>query len=87
MSNDNVIRLPIKYTQILKNKRGKNSVNCLLTDRWLKLTDTSVRMDVGEAIILDVMEAGPDGSDRKICQLVVTKEELMEVIGRIKPLE
>jgi hypothetical protein len=86
MANDNVIRLPIKYTQILKNKRGKYSVNCLITDRWLKFEDTSVRMDVGEAVILDVMETDTDGNDKKVCQLVVTKEELLEVIKQIEPL-
>lgn len=86
MSNDNVIRLPIKYTQILKNKRGKFSVNCLLTDRWLRFEDTSVRMDVGEAIILEVMETDEEGNDTKLCQLVITKEELLEVLGQIEPL-
>ena len=86
MSKDNVIKLPIKYTQILKNKRGKYAVNCLLTDRWIKFADTSVRLDAGEAIILDVMEADADGNDVKVCQLVVTREELLEVLGRVKPL-
>ncbi len=87
MPKDNIIHLPIKYTQILKNKRGKYSVNCLLTDRWLKFSDTSVRMDAGEACILDVMETDAAGNDAKLCQLVVTREELMEVLGRVKPLE
>lgn len=85
MVKKNVVPLPIKYTQLMRNKRGKFSVNCLLSNKWLRFGSTSTEFDVGEACLLDVMQENEDGTNERICQMVVTKEELLDVLGYIKP--
>ena len=87
MPKDNLIPLPIKYTQILKNRRGKYSVNCLLSDKWLRFGETSTPLDLGEACVVDVMQAKEDDTDERICQLIITKEELLDVLKQIKRRE
>ncbi len=84
MSKDNIIGMPIKTSQIIKNKRGNISVDCIVTDRWLKFSNSSAMFDCGEVYTVDVMTTNVDGIDKKICQLIIKKDELINVINSIK---
>ena len=72
----NIKKFPITFTQRQKNERGKTSVSCQVSDRWLRFSE--------EFISLDVMTLGSDEKEKKICELVVTREELVEALSNIK---
>ena len=80
----NIQKFPITYMQRRKNERGKTSVSCQVSDRWLKFSEKSTRLEGGEFISLDVMTLGSDEKEKKICELVITREELLEALSNIK---
>lgn len=80
----NIKKFPITLTQRQKNKRGKTSVSCQVSDRWLKFSEESTHLEGGEFISLDVMTLGSDEKERKICELVITREELLEALKNVK---
>jgi hypothetical protein len=84
VKKENIIKLPISYLQMIKNRRGPYAVSCIVTDRWLRFSETSTKLDCGEACFIDVMTTNADNMDKKICQLIITKDELLDVLSRIK---
>ena len=80
----NIKKFPITFTQRQKNERGKTSVSCQVSDRWLRFSEESTKLEGGEFISLDVMTLGSDEKEKKICELVVTREELVEALSNIK---
>ncbi len=80
----NIKKFPITFTQILKNERGKTSVSCQISDRWIRFSEESTKLEGGEFISLDVMTLGSDEKEKKICELVVTREEILEALSNIK---
>ncbi len=81
---DNIIEMPITSRQRIKNSRGKTSVNCLISDRWLKFYNQSSMLHSGEALKLDVMTTNQNGEDKTLCTLIITKEELLSALKNIK---
>ena len=51
----NIKKFPITFTQRQKNERGKTSVSCQVSDRWLRFSEESTKLEGGEFISLDVM--------------------------------
>lgn len=80
----NIKKFPITFTQRQKNERGKTFVSCQVSDRWLRFSEESTKLEGGEFISLDVMTLGSDEKEKKICELVVTREELVEALSNIK---
>lgn len=80
----NIRKFPITCRQRQKNERGKTSVSCQISDRWLKFSEKSTQMTCGEFITLDVMTIGSDKKQKKICELVITREELLEALRNIE---
>jgi hypothetical protein len=78
---DNVERFPIKHSQRIRNRRGKRSVSCIVSDRWLRFPPKAEQINEGTAIIVDVMtDAGENECERKLCTLILTLEEMQRVI-------
>ncbi len=79
-----VIRFPVKTLRRIKNRRGKRSVSCIVSDRWLKFDETAQWVDFGAgergaACFVHVMtDAG--NSSRKICEVCVLLEDLKAVL-------
>lgn len=80
---DEVTRFPVSAWNRIKNRRGKRTVNCEISGRYLKYGtghDTGTKM--GVLVSVDVMTDGNDRDtlDRKICELVLPLDELKELI-------
>ena|ERR1700688_377082 len=59
------VRFPMNSTQRIKNRRGKRSVSCMTTDRWLRFPEKAARGNFGDgklstAIVVDVMTDASD---------------------------
>ena len=72
------------YTR-LKRKLGDFAVPCLVTERWLEFAQVgSARLPEGEALTVSVMTRGSDDNPRKLCELIVTRETLLDVLNLIE---
>jgi hypothetical protein len=80
-----IIKLPISSHTRLKNTLGKLSVPCIVSPRWLKFhSESSGPFEEGEYVIMDVMTSDKNDKDKKICELVITKEDILSAINAIK---
>lgn len=61
--------------------------NCQVSGRWLQFPETArtVRNGYGTAsfMVVDVMTKNSDDEVRKICELVLTKEDLLQILNRM----
>ncbi|HFK1761298.1 hypothetical protein [Bacillus cereus] len=78
MAEEKVIRIPISSRQRRVNERGAGYVECEVTSRWLQFHGGHEELDL---IPVDVMTEDKNGKDRKICELVLRKEDLLKAIN------
>ena len=77
----NITRFPLTGWQRTANRRGRRSVSCIVSDRWLRFAPKAEPVREGTAVIVDVM-TDASGSERKVCELILTLEGLRR---RIEP--
>ncbi|MEP1199295.1 hypothetical protein [Tateyamaria sp.] len=82
MFND-VTRFPVKTWERIKNRRGKRSVSCIVTDRWLRFSEHADQISAGTVVFVDVMTDAGEG-ERKLCELCIPLEELAEAVKNIE---
>ncbi|SFT82825.1 hypothetical protein SAMN05192563_1004224 [Paraburkholderia aspalathi] len=69
-------------------RRRRTNVNegkapCQVSGRWLQFPAKAHEFKNGTFLAVDVMTADSDGNPRKLCELVLVKEELLELLTRI----
>ncbi len=82
MSKD-VVRFPVNTIQRIKNRRGKFSVSCAVSMRWLRFQEqTGCVENDSPAVVVDVMtDPDFDGSpSKKLCELVLELDDLRAVL-------
>jgi hypothetical protein len=79
-----VVKIPISSTQRWRNRFGKYGVPCMVSGRWLQFSETFSAFADEEAIWLNVMTIDSEDRPRKICELCVTREDLMKVLNSIQ---
>lgn len=80
------IKFPTDSMKRLRNRLGKYAVPCVVSERWLQFPKKSGgHFRDGEFIQLSVMTKDQDDEPRKLCDLVVTREDLLKAIGFVKP--
>jgi hypothetical protein len=73
------------YHTRLKRKLGNFAVPCVVSERWLEFSQGgSVCLPEGEALIVSVMTRGTDDKPKKLCEVIVTRESLLEVLNLIE---
>ncbi|MDM5188582.1 hypothetical protein QUF99_15035 [Bacillus sp. DX4.1] len=85
MKSDNteekVIRIPISRKQRRINERGEGYVECEVSNRWLQFHDIVEDL---ELIPVDVMTENIDGKERKLCELILKKEDILRALNLYK---
>jgi hypothetical protein len=79
MADDKIVHFPVRAWQRTANRRGKHSVSCIVSDRWLDFEPPPTRVDLGTAIFVDVMTE-ISGEPRKLCRMCITLEQLRRVL-------
>ena len=72
--SDKIIRYPFRVKAAKRENRKKLRVPCEVSERWLQFGRIEDYQDA-DYIHVDVMTRGADESERKICELIVTKED------------
>lgn len=84
----NIRKFPITSWRRIQNRRGKRSVSCVVSERWLRLEEPHHQeLNVGTPISLDVLTDtyDEDGNlkPKKLCTLIVTVEQLRNLVDQI----
>lgn len=68
---------------------GPLTVECQVSGRCLKFHENSSVLQGGEFITVDVMsmQIEDDKKPRKICDLIITREDLLEALEHVSPQE
>jgi hypothetical protein len=83
VNDSKVTRFPIRGDQRWKNRLGKRATACIVTMRWLQFPEKSEALADGHFMFVDVMTS-TDGKDaRKLCQLCISKEDLLPALGEV----
>lgn len=88
--SDKVIKFPITHSQKRKNQLGPLAIKCEVSGRLVKFNPKSdfVRND-SEFIYLEIFPDSdpdfPDKEQKRICELVLTREDLMKALEHISP--
>jgi hypothetical protein len=83
--NKNVVKLPVRAYQRWKNFVGQYGVPCMVSNRWLRFPKKSGgHFQEGEYIPIDVMTLDSNEKPGKLCELIVTREDLVRVINLVK---
>ena len=87
--SDKVKNFPITYSQRRKNMMGPLRVECQISGRYLQFHEKSDIVQGGEFITVDVMpmQIEDDKPVRRICELIITREDLLEALKHITPNE
>ncbi len=85
MDKNKVIKFPIGYWQRMKNQMGKGFVPCMVSDRWIQFPKRSGgNFSDGEFIEISVMTLGHSGKPKKLCDLVITREDLIRATNSVE---
>ena len=85
--DDKILQFPISYSERHKNLMGPLCVECQVSGRYLRFHEDSSTLEAGEFITVDVMAMPSEEAhkSREICQLVITREDLLEALKHISP--
>lgn len=62
----------------------KHRVACQVSERWLQFPQTAQQLQGGDFMMIDVMTIGANDTDRKLCELVLTKQDLLNMLAQVK---
>jgi hypothetical protein len=57
---------------------------CQVSNRWLQFPDAASSVEDHTFLCVEVMTHNSDEREKKICQLVLTKEDLLQILERIQ---
>ena len=73
------------HRQKIKDEEGNMSVDCVVSGRWLRFDSSAHKVEGEDLVHVDVFAMHCLGEkDKKICDLMLSLQELEEVINRIK---
>ena len=82
LTKDNkIIRMPISYEQRKINEFGNGYVPCDVSERWLQFSDSGLKSG---SVLVNVMTMGSDDKPKKICEMVLNKEDLLRALENVR---
>ena len=63
---------------------GKRIARCHVSSRWLQFPEHARQLDEGALMLVNVMTNAGDGKPRKICELVLSHEDLVHILQRMQ---
>ncbi|MCL5037972.1 MAG: hypothetical protein M1269_12800 [Chloroflexi bacterium] len=81
-----IIRFPLNSKQRAINEMGQGYVPCEVSTRWLQFDEFSSLCAEEEFMSVSVMTYDKNEKPRKICDLIITREDLERTLKYVKPL-
>ncbi|MBB5188542.1 hypothetical protein HNQ57_002832 [Zhongshania antarctica] len=80
MSND-IIKFPNRFADRARLESQTGKLRCEVSERWIQFPSESIKLKSIEPLVLDIMTKGADENDRKICQIIVDKRQLLKILA------
>ncbi len=91
MSNDKIKRFPYSKDRTRRLNTRKRIIPCQVSGRWLKFPKKVHIITGGGFLSVDVMTTTENSNletkDRKLCELVLLKEDLVKMLEEYEKLE
>ena len=58
-------------------------VPCQVSSRWLQFPETAHALQGGDFMRIQVMTSGADEKNHRLCELVLTKQDLIRMISQV----
>jgi hypothetical protein len=80
-----VAGFPVTSEQLVQNRIGPRGVSCQVSMRWLVFGEESDLLEGGEFMGVDVMTLDQYEKPRRLCHLIVTREDLLRALSHVRP--
>ena len=81
---DNIKNFPRGAERRKRLNLRKFRVPCQVSERWLQFPKTTSALNAGDFMAVDVMTIGSNNKARKLCELILTKQDLMKMLEQVK---
>ena len=78
--NDKVIRFPGRTADRKRRDSNRGILRCEVSPRWIQLPSASDKFSHMEYLHLDIMTLGTNEQDRKLCELILDKQQLLKML-------
>ena len=78
-----IFRLPGMWRRRKQVDLRNGIVHCQVSSRRLQFPKYGSKLSEGTFLIIDVMTTTEDEKSRKLCEIVVTKEDLLAVLNHL----
>lgn len=78
--SDKITQLPLGSESRQRLDRRQGIVRCQVTDYWLRFHPYAQQYPQGTFIIADVMQGEPEASPRRVCELVLSRDDLVSLV-------
>lgn len=79
------------FPQGAERRNRLNQVNfrvpCQVSERWLQFPETATPLNNGDFMVVNVMTKNSEEKDRKICELVLTKQDLLKMLEQVETID
>ncbi len=75
----------IHFGEIIKASTENISIDCLVSGRYLKLGEEYTVIGDRQYLVIDVMTTNTDWENKKLCELIVDRKELLSILSNMKP--
>lgn len=72
-----------KGERLRRANLDKGKALCQVSGRWLQFPEKAHEFADGTYLPIDVMTSDDEGRVRKLCELVLVKEDLLDLLARI----
>jgi hypothetical protein len=80
-------KYPDRRERVHLAKLMEGRADCQVSDRWLQFPETAQENRNGAGkhalMIVDVMSTNAEGKHRKLCELVLAREDLLQILNRM----
>jgi hypothetical protein len=84
-------KYPSRYQRVRLAQLMEGRIDCEVSGRWLQFPPSAHQVAMGadtyDMMTIKVMSTNHDGKDRKLCELMLAREELLQILNRmpVKP--
>jgi len=78
--NEHIVRFPRRNKDKKRLEARKGKLSCEVSERWIKFPDASDKHNEMEYLSLDVMTVGSDSKDKKLCEIILDKQQLLSML-------
>ena len=79
----NIIQFPRRSEDRKRRKAKKGILECEVSNRWIQFPKASDKFSDMEYLHLDIMTLDSNEKDRKLCELIIDKEQLLSMLRKL----